>query len=82
MSSNRLNLNKKIIIESVRFQHFCEEMWALKKWCATKVAHCNSVLLVWFPAGQGLKKVDFSTFLKLDKISMIHSKPVIKTLLL
>ena len=29
----------------------------------------NNVLLVWFPAGQGLKKVDFSTFLKLDKIS-------------
>ena len=26
------------------------------------------VLLVWFPVGQGLKKVDFSTFLKLDKI--------------
>ena len=28
-----------------------------------------NVLLVWFPAGKGLKKVDFSTFLKLDKIS-------------
>ena len=28
-----------------------------------------NVLLIWFPAGQGLKKVDFSTFLKLDKIS-------------
>ena len=28
-----------------------------------------NVLLVWFPAGQGLKKVDFSTFFKLDKIS-------------
>ena len=27
-----------------------------------------NVLLFWFPAGQGLKKVDFSTFLKLDKI--------------
>ena len=27
-------------------------------------------LLVWFPAGQGLKKVDFGTFfLKFDKIS-------------
>ena len=23
-----------------------------------------NVLLVWFPAGQGLKKVDFSTFFK------------------
>ena len=23
-----------------------------------------NVLLIWFPAGQGLKKVDFSTFLK------------------
>ena len=28
-----------------------------------------NVLLVWFPAGQGLKKVYFSTLLKLDKIS-------------
>ena len=24
----------------------------------------NNVLLVWFPAGQGLKKVDISTFFK------------------
>ena len=29
----------------------------------------SNVLLVWFSAGQGLKKVDFSTFFKLDKIS-------------
>ena len=29
----------------------------------------NNILLVWFPAGKGLKNVDFSTFLKLDKIS-------------
>ena len=28
-----------------------------------------TVLLFWFPAGQGLKKVSFSTFLKLVKIS-------------
>ena len=28
-----------------------------------------NVLLFWLPAGQGLKKVDFSTFLKLDQIS-------------
>ena len=28
-----------------------------------------NVLLVWFPAGQGLKKVDLVLFLKLDKIS-------------
>ena len=28
-----------------------------------------NVLLFWFPAGQGLKKVDFMTFLKLVKIS-------------
>ena len=27
-----------------------------------------NVLLFWFPAGQGLKKVSFSTFLKLVKI--------------
>ena len=27
-----------------------------------------NVLLFWFPAGQGLKKVGFSTFLKLVKI--------------
>ena len=27
-----------------------------------------NVLLVWIPAGQGLKKVNFSTFFKLDKI--------------
>ena len=33
-----------------------------------------NVLLFWFPAGQGLKKVDFSTFLKLDKISHDSSK--------
>ena len=28
-----------------------------------------NVLLVWLPAGHGLEKVDFSTFLKLNKIS-------------
>ena len=28
----------------------------------------KNVLLFWFPAGQVLKKVDSSTFLKLDKI--------------
>ena len=28
-----------------------------------------NVLLFWFPAGQGLKKAGFSTFLKLVKIS-------------
>ena len=28
-----------------------------------------NVLLFWFPAGQGLKKVGLSTFLKLVKIS-------------
>ena len=28
-----------------------------------------NVLLVWFPADQGLKTVDFMTFLKLVKIS-------------
>ena len=28
-----------------------------------------NVLLFWFPAGQGLKKVSFSPFLKLVKIS-------------
>ena len=25
---------------NVQFQHFCQKMWALKKWCITKVAHC------------------------------------------
>ena len=29
----------------------------------------NNVLLVWFPAGQGLKKVILVLFLKLDNIS-------------
>ena len=28
-----------------------------------------NVLLFWFPAGQGLKKVGLSTFLKLVKVS-------------
>ena len=28
-----------------------------------------NVLQIWFPADQGLKKVDFMTFLKLVKIS-------------
>ena len=28
-----------------------------------------NVLLFWYPAGKGLKKVGFSTFLKLVKIS-------------
>ena len=28
-----------------------------------------NIQLIWFPAGQGLKKGDFSTFLKVDKIS-------------
>ena len=43
MLSNRLNVNKYIIIENVRFQHFCQKMWALKNWCVTKVAHCSSL---------------------------------------
>ena len=51
--------------------------------CLLTLYNFFNVLLVWFPAGRGLKKVDFSTFLKLDKVSyMILSKPVIKTLLL
>ena len=29
----------------------------------------KNLLLFWFPAGQGWKKVDFSYFLKLDKVS-------------
>ena len=29
----------------------------------------KNVLLFWFPAGQDLKKIGFSTFLKLVKIS-------------
>ena len=45
MSSNRLKVNKVIIIENVRFKHFCEKMWALLKWCVTKVAHCISTKL-------------------------------------
>ena len=34
------NVNKYISKKSVRFQHFCLKMWALEKWCVTKVAHC------------------------------------------
>ena len=41
-----------------------------------------NVLLFWFPADQGLKKVGFSTFFKLVKFRMILSKLVVKTLLL
>ena len=33
----------EIIIENVRFQHFCEKMWALKMWCVTKVGHCKCI---------------------------------------
>ena len=40
MSSNRKNVNKKIIKKNVRFKHFCLKMRALEKWCVTKVAHC------------------------------------------
>ena len=35
MSSNRIFFKK-----NVRFQHFCLKMWAMEKWCVTKVAHC------------------------------------------
>ena len=40
-----------------------------------------NVLLVCFPAGQGLKKVGFSSFFKLVKFCMILNTLVIKTLL-
>ena len=40
MSSNRKNVNRLIFKKNVRFQHFCLKMWALEKWCVTKVAHC------------------------------------------
>ena len=30
--------------------------------CLLTLLKKNNVLLVWFPAGQGLKKVDFGTF--------------------
>ena len=45
MSSNRKNVNKKIIKKNVRSQHFCLKMRALEKWCVTKVAHC--ILASW-----------------------------------
>ena len=32
--------------------------------CVCLLYKKNNVLLVWFPAGQGLKKVDFSIFYK------------------
>ena len=35
--------------------------------CLLTLYNFLNVLLVWFPAGQGLKEVDFSTSLKLDK---------------
>ena len=40
-----------------------------------------NVLLYWFPADQGLKKVNCITFLSELKFRMILSKLVIKTLL-
>ena len=35
-----------------------------------------NIQLFWFPAGQGLKKGDFSTFLKVDKISNVSEKKI------
>ena len=37
--------------------------------CLLTSSFFYNVLLYWFPAGQGLKKVCFSPFLKLVKIS-------------
>ena len=37
--------------------------------CLLTLSVFLNVLLFWFPADQGLKKVDFMTFLKLVKIS-------------
>ena len=34
--------------------------------CLLTLYKKNNDLLVWFPAGQGLKKVDFSTFFKVS----------------
>ena len=33
-------------LENVRFRLFCQKMWALKKWCVTKVVHCNYAFVV------------------------------------
>ena len=33
-----------------------------------------NIQLFWFPVGQGLKKGDFSNFLKVDKISNVSEK--------
>ena len=40
MSSNRKNVNSLIFKKNVRFQHFCQKMRVMEKWCVTKVAHC------------------------------------------
>ena len=37
--------------------------------CLLTSSFFKCFFLFWFPAGQGLKKADFSTFLKLVKIS-------------
>ena len=35
-----------------------------------------NIQLFWFPAGQGLKKGDFCTFKKVDKISYVSEKTI------
>ena len=37
-----------MIIENVSLQHFCQKMWALKRWCLTKVAHCSESFVKYF----------------------------------
>ena len=37
--------------------------------CLLTSSFLFNVLLFWFPAGQGLKKVSYRTFLKLVKVS-------------
>ena len=41
-----VNVNKQIKCQLVNYHReclipaFCQNIWALKKWCVTKVAHC------------------------------------------
>ena len=38
----------KFFKKNARFQHFFLKMWALEKWCVTKVPHC--IPMLWRPS--------------------------------
>ena len=57
-------VNKYFFKKNVRFQHFCQKMRALEKWCVTKVAHCKpTVACIYSP---------FHTFLRKQRLRLFQ----------